>query len=107
MEAHVLPHDPVANNKANSNKSEKHSVLDANVESMVGGRNKKYLDLRFYDYKECKTLSIDDKTALKEWRLSYPDEFGQSKRKIIDARKGGNHKRKRHKGNKHDRNIKV
>ena len=51
MEAYILPCDPVANKKANSNKTRKHSVLDTKVASMVRGRNKKDLDLRFYDYK--------------------------------------------------------
>ena len=49
MAAYVLPCDPVANNKANSNKTEKCSVSDDSVASMVGGRNKKDLDLRFHD----------------------------------------------------------
>ena len=82
MTAYVIPHDPVANNEANSNKTGKHSVSDANIESMFGDRNKKDLDLNFYDNKECKTLSIDDKEVLKDWRLSHPDKFGQSKRKL-------------------------
>ena len=52
-------------------------------------------------------MSIDDKKALKELWVSHPDEFGQSKRKIIEALKGGNRQRKRHKRNKYDRNIKA
>ena len=70
-------------------------MSDASFASMVRSRNKKDLDLRFYFYKEHETLSIDDKAALKDWRLSHTDEFGQSKRKVVDARKGGNHQRKR------------
>ena len=65
MEAYILPHDPVANKKANPNKNEKQSVSDASITSIVGGRNQKDLDLHFYDIKEHKTLSVDDKIALK------------------------------------------
>ena len=42
MSAYVLLCDHVANNKANSNKTEKHSVSDASVASMVGGRKKRF-----------------------------------------------------------------
>ena len=52
-------------------------------------------------------MSIDDKIALKEWRESHPDEHEQSKRKLIDSRKGGNNQRKRQIGNKHDGNIRA
>ena len=65
MEAYILPHDPVANKKANPNKNEKQSVSDAIIASMVGGRNQNDLDLYFYDFKECKTLSVEGETALK------------------------------------------
>ena len=85
MAAYIMPCYPLANDKANSNRNEKHSVSDSSVASMVGGRNQKDLDLRFYDIKECKTLSVDDKTSLKEWRLSHPDGFGQSKKRFLDA----------------------
>ena len=61
MAACILPHYPVANNKAKPNKIEKCSVSNARVASMVGDRNHKNLDHRFYDIKEHKTLSIDDK----------------------------------------------
>ena len=90
MAAYVLPYDPVANIKANQNKTEKHSVSDASVASMVGDRNHKDLDLRFYDFKECKTFSVEHNNALNEWRLSHPDEFGQSKKRVLDAQKGNN-----------------
>ena len=41
MSACILPHDHVANNKANSNKKDKCSVADDTVASMIGGMNKK------------------------------------------------------------------
>ena len=52
-------------------------------------------------------MSNDDKMALKEWRLSHPDEFGQSKRKVIDSRKGGNSQSKRQKSNNYNSSIKA
>ena len=58
--AHVLPHDPAANNKASA-KSDLCNVSELNVSSMVGGRTRQNLDLRFYDQKEFRTLSIKDK----------------------------------------------
>ena len=36
MAAYILPCDSVATNKANPNKSEKYSVSDANIVSMIG-----------------------------------------------------------------------
>ena len=76
MTAYILPRDHVANNNANSNKSKKYSVLDTSIESMVGGRNQKDLDLCFCDIKEYKNVTVDDKTALNFWLLSNPDQFG-------------------------------
>ena len=50
---------------------------------MVGGmcQNTK-LDLRFYNYKEHKILSKNCTNMLREWQLSYPTEFGQSKKRF-------------------------
>ena len=90
MAAYILPHVPVANDEANYNENHKHSVSDASVASMVGGRNQMNLYLRFFDIREYKTLSVYDKIALKGWRFPHPDEFGQSKKRVLDARKGRN-----------------
>ena len=79
-------------------------MSDAIDASMVGGRNQKDLDLRFYDFKECKTLNVEDKNALKEWRSSHSDEFGQSKKRVLDSRKGNNKQRKRQKRNNDNSN---
>ena len=46
----VLLCDPAANNKASA-KSDRHDMLEANASSMVRGRTRKNLDLRFYDQK--------------------------------------------------------
>ena len=105
--AYILLHDPVANDETNSNKTEKCSMLDASVASMVGGRHQKDLHLHFYDFKEHKTLSVEDKTSLKEWRLSHPDEFGQSKKRVLDARQGNTKQSKRHKRNNYSNGVKY
>ena len=67
MVASILPWDHIANNKAYSNKNEKHSVSDTRIASMVGGRDQQTkLDLRCYNIKEHKTLSNKDKSVLRE-----------------------------------------
>ena len=88
MAAYVLTYDPVANNKANSNKNGK-SVPDVSVESMVGSRDQQTkLDLCFHDVKKCKTLSNKDKLILREWILHSPKELGKSKKITLDNIKG-------------------
>ena len=64
IEAWILPHDHWANNKAYSNANDKCSVSDAVIVSMVGGIDQENkLDLRFYDFKEWKTLGENDKSV--------------------------------------------
>ena len=59
------------------------------------------------DIKENATLSVDDKTALREWRLSHPDEFCQSKKRVLDTRKSGNRQHKRQKRNNFNNNSEI
>ena len=60
----ILPHDPVAYNKDASNKNEKQNVPDTCIVSIIGGRNQQTkLDLRFYGFREYKTLSENDKSV--------------------------------------------
>ena len=48
-------------------------MSDAGIASMVGGRDEQTkLDLRFYYVKEHNTLSNEDKSDLRECRLSNP-----------------------------------
>ena len=64
IEAYILPHDFVANNKDASNKNEKQNVPDTCIVSIIGGRNQQTkLDLRFYSFREYKTLSENDKSV--------------------------------------------
>ena len=101
-------HDAVANNKAYSNKNEKHSVSDVGVAPIVGARDQQTnLCLRFYDIKECKTLSNEDKQFLHEWRLSNPNESSKSKKRTLDDRKSGmGNQHKRQKRNNINNDIK-
>ena len=109
MAAYILPCDHIANKKGNSNKNRKHRVFDASVESIVGGRDQQTkLDLRFYDHKEYKTLSNEDTSVLREWRLSNPKEFGQSKKRTLDALTGRNGNQHKHqKRNNFNNDIKA
>ena len=81
MASHVLPCDSIASNKAPA-KNDRHNVLDLNTSSVVGGRTCQNLDLRFYDRKEHDTLSIEDRKTLRDWRVSNPKEFGQSRKRV-------------------------
>ena len=84
MAACVLSCDPVANNKAAA-KSDRHNASELNTSSMVWGRTRQYLYLRFYDRKEHGTLSIEDMKALRDWRLSNPKEFGKFRKRVLNA----------------------
>ena len=74
MAACMLPHEPVANNEASA-KSDRNNVLEASALSIVRGRTRKNLDLCFYDQKEFRILSAEDKKTLRDWKESNPEEF--------------------------------
>ena len=68
MTTFILPSDPVANNKACSNKNDKHNVPVTGIASMVGVRHQETkLDLRFYDFEKHNALSNKDRAVLCEW----------------------------------------
>ena len=50
---------------------------------------------------------MSKKTSLKEWRLSHPDEFGQSKKIVLGARQGNNKQSKREKRKNNDNGAKA
>ena len=52
-------------------------------------------------------MSVEEKTALKEWRLFYLDEFGQSKKRILDSRKGNDEQRKCQQRNNYDNDVQA
>ena len=104
MAACVLPHGLVANNKASA-KSDRHGVSQLNDSSMVRSRTRQDLDLRCYDRKECSNLSIQDKKTLRDWRASNLKEFGQSRKRVLNAL--NENKNKRHKRNNHSKNSEM
>ena len=105
ISASILLFDPVVRSKVYSNRKDKKNVSDAGVASIVGDRHRETkIDLRFYGAKENKTLSNKDKSVLREWHLVSPTEFGQSKKRVLDTKKGGKGRPCKNK-KKHDNNV--
>ena len=92
MAAHVLRCDPAVNNEALA-QSERHDSSETNASFVVGGRTRKNLELRFYDQKELRTLSIEDNKTLRDWIASNPEEFGQSKKIVLNTLRDNKNKR--------------
>ena len=105
MTASILPCDHMTNNKAYSNKNNKCNVSDAGIVPIAGYRDRESKTDRFFcDIKECKNLSNKYMSLLREWCLSNPTEFGQSKKRILDTKKRGKG-RSHERQNNHEKNI--